>query len=735
MKWVRWEIVRIMVLNQTRQEFATVVLKLKEIFGIAVPAWVVWTVAVVLQNSVFVMIAYLVLGSRGIPGWWVLAGLALLFNLYMPSTMARRDVERLRNDPLRDILKQSPWPDEDLTITWLLGETACFWIRHIGLQFVSVAIILDVTGNLVLGFGIAILWIAVVSGVYLWTLYRHVYGPAANPYRMPPVLYIISLTVVTGLLWFVSDQVLTDFADHPISVSIFRSDHAWLILPQALRARFSSSLSGIWEMFIHHKWLGWLSVAFFCTFLALYIVVGIRYRMRAAQSDVVTVGDPDVLFRLYHLLARHLFPRNPFIWRDLLWIQRFQNRTQFPLRTELWLPPSISSAVAVSVVSWSLKDLSAFVLIFWAISLYAVYQSLWFMLWSFPILYPSSELRQVDLLNLSPNTSVRQMKIAKIALLGVLGFPLLLELSLIFLIGAFSVGFEWLHAITGLIGLWLIYLLVTVLSGAWMFVLNRVDYPNIFSIQLVTMETKFFQFLYQVPRRLLSTVFVLLFLTAYLFNDHHLNATLEYSTFLGVMLLSAGLLAVILPKGERYTYSSALGDHLYGRMGSIWLAQKSKIFIMIGIYISSFLIGMLVERKWTPPEIRNPGITALTYLVHNLETMALMIVLGSLSYGVVSLLLLGLNGAVAGIAVEILEQKDRLDLIWKAFLPHAIFEIPATLLSAVIPFMVWSAILHAKRTRSLQALRSMVTQEVVPMIVIAVILFVIAAFMEAQFGL
>ncbi|MDR5567812.1 stage II sporulation protein M [Paenibacillus larvae] len=73
----------------------------------------------------------------------------------------------------------------------------------------------------------------------------------------------------------------------------------------------------------------------------------------------------------------------------------------------------------------------------------------------------------------------------------------------------------------------------------------------------------------------------------------------------------------------------------------------------------------------------SPNLTWMDYFFHNTKQAFLTILLGFVTYGFGSLALGAISGISAGVGIEITLQNNMGESIITAFLPHAIFEIPA----------------------------------------------------------
>ena len=76
----------------------------------------------------------------------------------------------------------------------------------------------------------------------------------------------------------------------------------------------------------------------------------------------------------------------------------------------------------------------------------------------------------------------------------------------------------------------------------------------------------------------------------------------------------------------------------------------------------------------------NPAIVSLNIFINNLQASAILF-LGGASFGLITILILTLNGVIIGIVAEMIRQEQGLIFFLAGVLPHGIFEIPAFILA------------------------------------------------------
>lgn len=165
---------------------------------------------------------------------------------------------------------------------------------------------------------------------------------------------------------------------------------------------------------------------------------------------------------------------------------------------------------------------------------------------------------------------------------------------------------------------------------------------------------------------------------------------------------------------------------------NLWKQYRRKFIFSFLIYFLFVIIGFVIERYQPLLPVKNPRIAWYQYFYHNIEQSLIVIGLGVLSYGIISYALLAFNALIAGYAIEIMIRHHLTSAIWTAFLPHAVFEIPATILSVVVPFMVWRLIRNRSKSTKAKPIPILRT-EIVPSLVLITLFLLVAGIMESLF--
>jgi stage II sporulation protein M len=86
-----------------------------------------------------------------------------------------------------------------------------------------------------------------------------------------------------------------------------------------------------------------------------------------------------------------------------------------------------------------------------------------------------------------------------------------------------------------------------------------------------------------------------------------------------------------------------------------------------------------------------PLLLCAKIFLNNLQA-CLLLFLGGASLGAVTLFILSTNGIIIGSIVEVVREKQGIELILAAIVPHGIFEIPSFILSGALGFLLAKAL-------------------------------------------
>ncbi len=99
------------------------------------------------------------------------------------------------------------------------------------------------------------------------------------------------------------------------------------------------------------------------------------------------------------------------------------------------------------------------------------------------------------------------------------------------------------------------------------------------------------------------------------------------------------------------------------------------------------LIAMMNEEVFNKIGSGDPAVVAANIFANNTETSVILFI-GGASFGLITALILSLNGFIIGIVVEYVRQEQGLYVILAGVLPHGVFEIPALVLAGMFGLLL-----------------------------------------------
>lgn len=538
-------IIKSIFLNQFRQDFLGIQEKIKQQLGISLPYGLSWTLALFFQSMFAVLLCAFILETIPIGQmWWIIVSLVLLFNLYLPATMARQNALRVSEHPLQYSLWQSAHPQHKLLFAWLVADLAIFWLHEMLYQLVVFYVLIRIAPNWAMALVMIVLWVVVVSNIYISVLYQEVckrWSAISAVSGKHEIFYLLQCIGIGLSLCFVAHQLFFPLMLHPLSSELIRVDTLPLALKELsvqLKAIVEQKLLIVSHYYTSYQW------AFFASGILVILSLTLRLlkfwispiQIHLNRKGLKLKESKSRIYCFYRWIAEKLYPGNPWIIRDITLLERVQPHLRLPLKLHVSLPPSICSLSAFFFLSVNGMTPKGIVIGFWLVTCVALFQTTWFWLWSYPMLHPESELRNVDLTHLSPIFTLGQLMQSKIKLLSVLLLPFQIISSFLFLISILLVG-GWLELIIGLIGLWSLFIIVCVISIWWTTYCTQFQSEGLLLIRLDRYESKLLQQLYHYPRRLLVTCLMLLFLICFFF-DHQLDEYLMYGALLALLVLT-----------------------------------------------------------------------------------------------------------------------------------------------------------------------------------------------------
>jgi len=122
------------------------------------------------------------------------------------------------------------------------------------------------------------------------------------------------------------------------------------------------------------------------------------------------------------------------------------------------------------------------------------------------------------------------------------------------------------------------------------------------------------------------------------------------------------------------------------------------VAILIGAVIvwqdpqtGEMMVSMMQDQVFDQIMDENPALLSAKLFVNNLGASVLLF-LGGASFGLVTAMIITINGVVIGVVIESLKQQAGLLYLAAGIIPHGIFEIPAFIISGALGLMLAEAL-------------------------------------------
>lgn len=137
------------------------------------------------------------------------------------------------------------------------------------------------------------------------------------------------------------------------------------------------------------------------------------------------------------------------------------------------------------------------------------------------------------------------------------------------------------------------------------------------------------------------------------------------------------------------------------------------------------VLGMLNEELFGQILDDTPAMVSLKLFLNNLEA-CIILFLGGASAGLLTVFVLGVNGIIIGVVMELVRQEQGMLYVAAALIPHGIFEIPAFLAASALGLALGQALLlevHGEGDAAMKAseLGSAFLRVVVPLLAVAAV--------------
>ncbi|KXY34910.1 hypothetical protein AT267_21645 [Bacillus cereus] len=538
-------ILRNIILEQLRQDFSGMNEKLRTKLGLKLPTILNWIIILLSQNIFFLFFVFFFesITNDTVRNWIIFA--VLLFNFILPSSMARQNSNRISNHPLIDTLWQSQYNQNQLLNVTLLAEVIMFWAHEFMLQAMGVYIIIKIPPNFIIGVFFIMCWIMLISSIYFSGLKKAIlqsWDTEVRNTKYNESFYLLRVILISAGIWLLIETLFLPLIKEPIPSNIYSQGifKTFSTFSKHIELVFINHFQALLKAF-HHDWIYYIlgmSIIGYLVMTVFYFVYYSNEKNFTEKRNTLTLKkSKSDIFKFYQWLGKIVYSKDPWIRRDLIILERLIIHTKISQKTFLLIPPAFCSIVGFSIFFIrNLDNFINFILGFWFICWIAISQTIWLWLWNYLILHPSSELRQIDLVKLTPFFSDKQYMESKRKLLMLLLCPLQLIISVIFMIGFIIMDGSIFELCIGIIGSWLLSFVSCILSTYWLQLCSRFDYENIFMIRLDIYETKVLQYFFTIPKRIINGLLFIAFFIG-VFLDHSLGRTFFYDIFMMLIIV------------------------------------------------------------------------------------------------------------------------------------------------------------------------------------------------------
>ncbi|MEC3317100.1 hypothetical protein, partial [Bacillus thuringiensis] len=429
MKGSQMIILKNIVLEQIRQDFAGVTEKVKTKLGIRLPNSLNWIITLLFQNTLILFFALLFEGITDPEIRNIVIVAVLLFNCFLPSSMARQNSIRVSNNPLYDLLWQSKFNRNQLLNFTLLAEVLVFWLHELMLEIIAFYVIIRISPDWITSITFCIGWFLLVSSIYFSKMKKLVlesWETSISVSKYTELFYVLKIGIIALIISFLTKLLFMPIIQEPITKDVYRQGiyKLFSVFSSRVEHTFKENLGLIFNYF-QFSWLyyilGGLLILYIISAIYYFYFYSLQTHLVRHKNRVNLNQSTSRIFKFYQWLSEVLYKKHPWVKRDVIILERVIVNSNLPHRIYLFLPPAISALIGFTILLLgSLQSYSGFILAFWFIGWMVLSQTSWLWLLNYPILHPGSELRQIDLVKLSSHFTVQQFLNSKGKLVNIL---------------------------------------------------------------------------------------------------------------------------------------------------------------------------------------------------------------------------------------------------------------------------------------------------------------------------
>lgn len=480
-------ILKYIIKNELNRELNNIIKEMKSRLDLNIPKKLVFLLVLVYQNTFIFMLLLIIsnLNNQVLINW--ILGISCLFNIILPSTIARNLKTKVEESPVLPLLITSGMNKKRAQNTVVLTELIDFWIHNGTIEAISMWIF--IIKFRIYGLFLAIPWIILVSIIFVLTVYKQ--NGLNMRCKSSIILYVFELII--SIIISINMFKICIISINKISIkNIYDAQMLKSFSENYIKevvSRFSNLLYdtkiyiGIFVLTIMYICFKKLANCSFCNEISKSIL------SKSKQS-----------FIFYN----NIFFKNIFVKRDIKII--FNIMKKIDINEFFIIIPSGITFVVGTYLLYLFNSYNGYVI------LIALDFILWISMYRFcnyiitkvPIFHISSECRNIDLIKFSKKYTYKDLIISKHILLLLFSSPIILTVIIEKFILAISYNLSMVVIALSLINSVFIFLACIFVVLRWTIVAPNFSYENIFMIKQDSFDNQIVKQFMQVPVRMIT---------------------------------------------------------------------------------------------------------------------------------------------------------------------------------------------------------------------------------------
>lgn len=485
-----FSILKWLIKDEFNHEFHPLMIEIKNKLNIKVSKIALFFILLVYQYAFIFLLLLLLYNIRNSGMFNILFVLAIIFNLILPSTIARTSVARIEENPIFECLLMSNISSNRSKTIIIVSELVNFWIHNFSIEFLTIWLFW-VKFRLI-GIIYGLLWIVVVSFVFLGILAKK---SDINRFNINSIIIYVFDMVLGGFIAFNIFKIFIGTLNKISLEEFFK--------PHGLSAYTKKYIYNIVSVFKSN-------INYFIFYLLIFVIVFILLKVisnKIYNSKAENIKD-FLINKYVNILLK--FTTNFFVRRDLKRIFNIIYKLNINIFTIIFPFGIVFLSIAYLFYIFNNEQtysiLIALDFIFWT----AIYQFANLLVQKIPIFNISSELRNIELIVMS-DKSIKQLVQSKHILLAIFCSPIMV----FFVIEKLTLLFMGGHLLIILLSILIdiaIFAICIMLTLKWTLILPKFSWENIFMIKQDNFDSQILQQFLLVPSRIVTIYFAISFM-------------------------------------------------------------------------------------------------------------------------------------------------------------------------------------------------------------------------------